>query len=172
VVTQAETIDAYMPLREDLLAATYASYVVELLDRFTYEEGENRGLYRLLTETLSRLASSRSTDPSLETGSERLLQDLSVRYTKCACWTLLVSAPAFCVPRCQEEIKPQDQFFSAERGGVLCPKCARGVTEARPVTMNVLRYLRHFQRSNWNEAARAPLSAALNREIEMVMQYY
>ena len=173
LVTQAETIDAYMPLREDLLAATYASYVVELLDRFTYEEGENRGLYRLLTETLSRLASSRSTDPSLETGSERLLQDLSVRYYEMRLLDLVGFRPQlFVCLGCQEEIKPQDQFFSAERGGVLCPKCARGVTEARPVTMNVLRYLRHFQRSNWNEAARAPLSAALNREIEMVMQYY
>ena len=49
LITQVETIDAYLPLREDLLRATYASYIMELLDRFTYEEGENRGLYRLAT---------------------------------------------------------------------------------------------------------------------------
>lgn len=173
LVTQAETIDAYLPLREDLMCTTYASYVVELLDRFTYEEGENRGLFHLLVETLSRLAASRLPGKTVEAGSERLLQELSVRYYEMRLLDLVGFRPQlfYCLG-CQEEIKPQDQFFSADRGGVLCPKCATKVPEARPITMNVLRYLRHFQRSNWNEAARAPLSAALNREIEFIMQYY
>ncbi len=57
IVTQAETIAAFIPLREDLLRLGYASYVIELLDRFTYEEGENRPLFSLLVDTLSRLSS-------------------------------------------------------------------------------------------------------------------
>src|SRR5512138_687576 len=56
IITQAETVDAYLPLRDDLLKTGYAAYAVELLDRFTYEEGENRGLFNLLTDTLSRIA--------------------------------------------------------------------------------------------------------------------
>src|SRR5512140_1231536 len=48
IVTQAETVDAFQPLREDLLLTGYAANVIELLDRFTYEEGENRSLYSLL----------------------------------------------------------------------------------------------------------------------------
>jgi hypothetical protein len=56
IVTQAETVDAYLPLGESLVLTGYASYVIELLDRFTYEEGENRALYSLLTDTLARLA--------------------------------------------------------------------------------------------------------------------
>src|SRR3972149_937081 len=63
IVTQAETIDPYLPLREDLVRIGYAAYVVELLDRFTYDEGENRSLYRLLTETLSRV--EKEADPAL-----------------------------------------------------------------------------------------------------------
>ena len=34
IVTQAETIDAYQPLRENLLLTGYAAYIIELLDRF------------------------------------------------------------------------------------------------------------------------------------------
>src|SRR5512147_531639 len=34
IVTQAETVDAYLPLRDDLVRTSYAGYVVELLDRF------------------------------------------------------------------------------------------------------------------------------------------
>jgi DNA repair protein RecO (recombination protein O) len=42
LVTQADTVDAYLPLREDLILISQASYVLELLDRFTYEdESEN-----------------------------------------------------------------------------------------------------------------------------------
>lgn len=39
IVTQAETLGAYLGLREDFLKTTYAAHVVELLDRFTFEEG-------------------------------------------------------------------------------------------------------------------------------------
>src|SRR5512135_2205211 len=32
IVSQAETVESYRPLREDLLRSTYAHYIVELLD--------------------------------------------------------------------------------------------------------------------------------------------
>ena len=52
IVTQVETIDPYLPLREDLTRTGYAAYVLELLDRFTYEEeGGSPKLFSLLTET-------------------------------------------------------------------------------------------------------------------------
>src|SRR5512135_217189 len=58
LVTQADTVDAYLPLRENLLLTSQASYIMELLDRFTYEDGtENSAIFRPLTETLARLAS-------------------------------------------------------------------------------------------------------------------
>src|SRR5512139_4294504 len=64
LVTQADTVDAYQALREDLVLTSQAAYVLELLDRFTYEdEMENSAIFRLLTETLSRRASG--ADPLL-----------------------------------------------------------------------------------------------------------
>jgi DNA repair protein RecO (recombination protein O) len=35
IVTQAETVDAYLSLRDDLVLTSHASYMLELLDRFT-----------------------------------------------------------------------------------------------------------------------------------------
>ena len=55
MVTQAETLLAYRPLREDLLRGAYAAYAVELLDRFTPDEQENAELYRLLRSMLGWL---------------------------------------------------------------------------------------------------------------------
>jgi DNA repair protein RecO (recombination protein O) len=160
LVTQAETLDAYLPLRDDLLRVTYASYVIELLDRFTYEEGENRALYHLLADTLGRLCLAENPDLVLRYYEIRLLDLVGFR------------PQLFTCVECGEEILPQDQYFSAEQGGVLCPKCGVRSSGSRPISMLALKYLRHFQRSNFAEAARAQLTPSLNREIEIIMQHY
>jgi DNA repair protein RecO (recombination protein O) len=160
LVTQVDTLDAYLPLREDLAGATYASYVIELLDRFTYEEGENRLLYRLLNDTLARLC-------------QHPEQELVLRYYEVRLLDLVGFRPQLfhCVI-CQAEILPEDQYFSAQVGGAVCPRCGAQTDGAQPISMAALKHLRHFQRSNFSEASRARLSPSLNREIEVIIQHY
>ena len=79
IVTQAETVDAYLPIREDLVRTAYAAYVIELLDRFTYEEGENRALYQLLVDTLQRIALLPDPFPAVRYYEIRLLDLLGFR---------------------------------------------------------------------------------------------
>lgn len=161
LITQVETIEPYLALREDMAGITYASYVVELLDRFTYEEGESRGLYHLLVDTLERLA---------QLPEQR---DLVVRYYEMRLLDLTGFRPQLfnCI-NCRREIQPEDQYFSNILGGVLCPRCGEHAEGVQPISMNALRYLRHFQRSPFPEAARAKLNAATNRELELLMQHY
>ncbi len=160
IVTQAETIDPYLQLREDLVRVGYASYVIELLDRFTYEEGENSGLFRLLVETLNRI--NQEPDPVL-----------AVRYYEVRLLDLVGFRPVLfqCVI-CGKEIQAEDQYFSALEGGVLCPACGTGHAGSIPVSMNALKYLRHFQRSSYAEASRAHPTSSQYREIELLMQFY
>jgi DNA repair protein RecO (recombination protein O) len=160
IVTQAETIDAYLPLREDLVRLGYAAYTVELLDRFTYEEDDNPALYRLLVDTLARLNSE--PDPQL-----------AVRYYELRLLDLLGYRPQlFHCASCENEIRPEDQYFSAAQGGALCPNCGLQASEARPISMQALKYLRHFQRSSYAEASRAHPAPELQRQLEALMQYY
>lgn len=160
IVTQAEAMDLHMNLREDLLRMSYASYTVELLDRFTYEEGENHSLYRLLTDTLSRLETE--PDPAF-----------SVRYYEVRLLDLVGFRPQlFNCSRCGEEIKPEDQYFSSAQGGVLCPKCGKGLPGARPISLPALKLLRHFQRSSYKVAKRARLTTTVDRELENLMGHY
>lgn len=160
IVTQADTLDAYLSLRADLLLTTHAAYVVEITDRFTYEEGENRALYRVLVNTLERLDGSESPDIAVRYFEMRLLDQVGFRpqLVKCA--------------HCESEIQPEDQYFSAELGGALCPRCGKLVGEARPVSMLALKFMRHFQRSNYQDARRANLSSSVAREVETLMQHY
>lgn len=160
LITQAETVEAYLPLRQDMAGITYASYVVELLDRFTYEEGENRALYRLLNETLQRLAGDFDRDLVLRYYEIRLLDLVGYRPQLFHCLG------------CENEIQPEDQYFSSEAGGVLCPKCGLVHPGARPISMTALKYLRHFQRSSFSEAQRARLTPEINRQVEQIVQNY
>jgi DNA repair protein RecO (recombination protein O) len=167
LVTQADTLEAYPVLRDDLMLTTYAAYVIELLDRFTYEEGENRALYKLLVGTLARLGSRDAP------AGHAYNPDMVVRYYEMRLLDLLGFRPQlFQCTGCGAEIQPQDQFFSAEAGGVLCPNCGPRHAGARHISLLALKYLRHFQRSSFSEAARAQPNAVTNREIETLMQYY
>lgn len=160
IVTQAETVQAFIPLREDLRRLGYASYVIELLDRFTYEEGENKQLFHLLVDTLGLL--SAEPDPAF-----------AVRYYEVRLLDLVGYRPQLfhCVS-CHNPIQAEDQFFSASLGGVLCPRCGAGGAEGRPISVGALRLLRHFQRSTYQEARRLRLNEEVDREIEVLMQHF
>lgn len=161
LVTQADTVDAYLPLREDLILTSHASYVLELLDRFTYEEDtENPSTFRLLTETLSRLASKSDPWLVIRYYEMRLLDYLGFRPQLFEC------------ANCRREIKAEDQFFSFSAGGVICPRCGRGLPNLHDISMDMLKYLRHFQRSSYAEASRARPNLEVQKEAEVLMQGY
>ena len=160
IVTQAETVNAYLSLREDLLRVGYAAYVVELLDRFTYDNDENRSLYNLLANTLGRIDESSDLIVAVRYYEIRLLDMLGYRPELFKCIN------------CGKQVQPEDQFFSAIQGGALCPTCGIAVQESRPITMAALKYLRHYQRSAFSEASRARPDPAVNQEIETLVHHY
>jgi len=161
IVTQAETVQAYLPLRGDLILTGQASYVLELLDRFTYQdESANPALFRLLTETLSRLASRADPWLVIRYYEMRLLDYLGFRPQLFQC------------ANCGREILAENQYFSFSAGGVICPRCGRGLPNLIPISVGTLKYFRHFQRSSFSEAARARPSPEVQQESESLMQGY
>lgn len=160
IVTQAETIDPFLNLREDLLRVGYAAYITELLDRFTYDEDDNQQIYRLLIETLHRIDTENDPNIPVRYFEVKLLEFLGYRpeLTNCV--------------NCGSEIKAEDQYFSISLGGAVCPRCGPKVSDAIRISLNTLKYLRHYQRSSYSEATRAQLSPQLNGNIEQLMQRY
>jgi DNA repair protein RecO (recombination protein O) len=73
---------------------------------------------------------------------------------------------------CGAAIEPVDQFFSPRTGGVVCPKCGNGLPGLWKVSVEALKYMRHFQRSTYNEAARAKVTPEIQKEVETLMQAY
>ncbi len=165
IVSQAETVEAYRALREDLLRSTYAHYIVELLDRFTSDEQESAELYDLLADTLSRLCDAE--DPAL-----------LARFYELRLLTLAGYQPRlFDCARCGKPLREIESEsppygFDCGRGGVLCDECAPHSRDALPLSLAALKVLRHAARVEWPAFAALKLRLLVAREVEQVMQRY
>ena len=160
VVSQAEAVTTNSGLTESLEALGYASYVVELLDKFSQDHDENSALYRLLRDTLLRLAAKEDLQLAVRYYEVRLLDQVGFRPELQVC------------SDCRKKIEAEDQYFSFEQGGVLCPDCGPRHAAARAISLDALKVLRHLQRSTYEEARRAKPSPAVQAELEGLMNAY
>jgi len=162
ILSQAEVVEDYEPLRKNLPGIGMGSYVIELVDAVTYEEGSNIKLYNLLISTLDSLSAGQ--DP-----------DIIIRYYEIHLLDLVGFRPElFVCVECGKKIIEQDQFISGESGGAVCPECALDVAGGviRPVSARVLKYLRHFQRSDRNSLLALDFPGDILDELEKITQYY
>lgn len=158
IITQAEIMQAYRPLREDLLRSSYGSYCVDLIDKFTPDDYENLPLYDLLVRALDWLCDS--TDLALTTRYYEL-QLLGMSGYQLELFHCVVKG---------EEIVAEDQFFNPSEGGVICPKCGDGRDGAIGITLNALKVLRFMQNNQYESLRELKLSVTVHQELERVMQ--
>ena len=191
VVTQADTLDAFISLRDNLERVGYAYYLAELVDRFS-EEGdaasrggtrtdlksslprddaaeENRAVFDLLLHSLAALGDAMSNPELLARFFElRLLQYVGYR------------PQLFNCIHCGKAIEPIENYFSAEAGGVLDPDCVQTQREqiagraydAQPISLNALKIMRYLQTREWETVRGLRLNAEAMSEVEMLMLRY
>jgi DNA repair protein RecO (recombination protein O) len=160
IITQAEMIDAYSALREDLVRTTYASYAVELLDRFTVEEDANTDLYHLIADALAWLGEADEIRLPTRVYELRLLGISGYQPQLFQCVS------------CEDPIQEQDQFFSAELGGLLCTNCRYADRTAKPISAIAVKVLRYLQTRPWDTVKTLQLKRPLHAELETIMHFY
>lgn len=161
VLAQAEVLEPYLPLREDLERGAYAAYVTELMDRFVLtEEDHQTTLFQLLDETYARLCVDADLRRVARWYELRLLDAVGFRPQLHEC---VVS---------REPILPEDQFFSLAEGGAVAPHSATPSPHLLPLPLGTLKLLRHLQRSPYRQVADLTISEALHRDAERLMLAY
>jgi DNA repair protein RecO (recombination protein O) len=157
IVTQAQTIESFAELREDLDRLSSAIYLVELSDRFTIEHAEARPVYELLQASLVRLARGDGLHLVTRSFELALLEVTGFRPE----WGVCTA--------CGAAVEPDAARWSATGGGVICAGCAPAHPEAASISGTVLKVLRAFQAGPYEEAARIRLSPELAAGLERVM---
>ncbi len=133
IITQAQMVESYAALRRDLWRVSNAYYIGELADAFGEELAENRPMYDLLCRALGWVSELPNLRQALRVFELRLLDVVGYR------------PELFHCVGCKAAIEPDDNYFSAQEGGVLCPRCGKGRGGARTIPLAVLKVLRHMQ---------------------------
>lgn len=167
VISQADTLEAFRGVREDLVLTTYAYYLAEMVDLLTEDRMENRAVFDVLVDGLRDLEGA-VTSADGEGSAEarlvlivfhlRLLEALGYRPELRECVT------------CRVTIEPERNQFSALLGGVLCPSCGPPEASARAVGTSVLKLLRFVQHSDGRRSVVVPAPVA--HEAEILLRAY
>jgi DNA repair protein RecO (recombination protein O) len=162
IVTQAQTVETFRALREDLDKISQAYYLAELVDKFTEEHDPNFAIFELVALSLARLNDSPSNLPFVV-----------MRYFELDLLRLTGYQPQlhFCVA-CNKPIQAENNYFHPVDGGVLCPDCGATRAQARPISVGVLKVLRFLQTHPWDKAAKLQLTEPTQREMEKVLLDY
>jgi DNA repair protein RecO (recombination protein O) len=160
VVTQAQAIESFAPLRDDLHRLSRALYVAELVDRFSPEGAESYHIFQLLLTTLRRLAAGASADVVLRYFEMQLLNLAGFQPQLHRCLG------------CQRALTPVPNYFSPAAGGVLCPSCGAGTVSSRPLSVSALKVLRVLQGGAFADVSRVRIGSALAQEVEFHLRAY
>jgi DNA repair protein RecO (recombination protein O) len=158
VISQADTLEAFRKLRENLELTTHAYYLAEVVDLLTEDHLENRAVFDVLVECLHRLADSPDSRVVLIVFHLRLLEALGYRPELRECVS------------CRCQIEPDRNHFSAMSGGVLCPRCGRNDASARDIGTSALKLLRFVQLTRGERSVNVPRE--VSREAEALLRDY
>lgn len=153
IITQAQTVEAYRHLHEEIDRLSRGLYLAEMVDRFTDAAADGGALYRLLVATLARLDAAPALDLVVRWFELHLLADQGYRPELERC------------VRCAHRLPLDGNGFSGPAGGVLCPAC-RADGESRPLSARAFKLLRYLQREALPQAERVRVDPALQGEIE------
>lgn len=160
IVTQADTVDSFIELRSNLDRLSYAYYFAELVDRFTEEGEENYAVFDLILRAFHWLARTDGLARTARFFELRLLDALGYRPQLNHC------------VNCGEELRPEENFFTPEGGGMLNPKCRDSHRDAGSVTVNALKVLRFLNEREYEEVDHLRLSPQVQGEVEYLLHYY
>lgn len=160
IITQGETIESFLALRQDLERLARGLYVAELVDRFSELRIENYPVFRLLVETLQRLATTDALDLAVRHFELNLLGHLGYQPELGRCVA------------CRAALQPVTNSFSAALGGVVCSDCRHANVGLWRLSVNALKVLRLLERGTFEAAERLHLSPELAMELELLLRGY
>jgi DNA repair protein RecO (recombination protein O) len=165
LLTEAQVVQRFPRLRDDLDALYAAYYVAELLDEWTEESDPHPLLFDEALATLRDVGSKpgpgevvTETGPRVMRFEMALLRELG--YT-----------PALDVcAACAGPVEPRRLWFGAAAGGVLCERCQAAQREKRSLSRDAWEWMRALAAAG--DGWKRPAGAAVRAEVRQVLGHY
>lgn len=156
VITQAQAIEPFLGLRDNLSASASAVYCAELMDRFVAEHAMQEGLLDLLLDVLT----------AISLGAPRqVVRQFELALLSASGYEVQLDACAHCGERLAEE----ETLFSAGSGGLVCRQCRGRAGQGRLVSVRAIKVLRYCRHASHEDASRLRIDDAVAHEMEGAM---
>lgn len=156
----AQTVDAFLPIKNDLWLTSCGLYIAELVHQFTAEHQENFPIFQLTLDTLNRLCEEDNKELVLRYFELHLLESAGYRPQLRECVA------------CHKVLEPTTNYFSSSAGGILCPDCSHNHPYSSPLSLNAQKVLRLLQSSDYPHASIVKIDNKLAGELEEVISDY
>lgn len=156
VFTQAETIDPYRHLHEDLEQSALGVYCCELIDRFGAENMEQEDVYLLLVDTLA----------AIDGGAPgHIARYFELQLLALTGYALRLHGCALCNARLPEE----DTLISAPAGGLVCIACRARAGTGRIISVRAVKVLRFASSTTLERFAALRIDPDTEHEVALAI---
>ncbi|OGO31638.1 MAG: DNA repair protein RecO [Chloroflexi bacterium RBG_16_56_11] len=159
-ITGAQTINAFLTLKNDLWLTSCGLYVAELVHQFTAEHQENFAFFELILQTLDHLGRETDKELVLRSFELHLLESVGYRPQLRECIV------------CHRVLEAVTNYFSPSAGGTVCPDCRSGQSFCCALSLNAQKVLRLLQGSDLSNLGQLKINTELHREMENVIGGY
>jgi DNA repair protein RecO (recombination protein O) len=166
LITQAELIEPYRVLREDVQRGAQAHYLCELAEQFAPEDSDASALYDLLAEGLGWLCDARDPQLAARYFESRLLTLEGYRPELFKC------AQTGDVLDVDKDAQIERQAFSALEGGAMMNTLAMSARDTIYINRSPLMLMRTLQTSTYEQIAALDVAREVHAQLERVTQSY
>lgn len=162
-ITGAIAINNFLEIKSDISAIQKVFYTFGIFNRLITDEEKDENLFRLILkylETINEL-SHREKDIKMDIVTSgflvRLLENMGykIEAEKCV--------------KCGERLKPDGNFFSAERGGILCGTCEKQILKKVKIGHNTVKIIRLFLANKIENFAKIEAEEKTVKNLKLVI---
>lgn len=163
ILTEAQNLNSFPNLKENLEKLSSAFIVLELVDRLIAEEQENQVVFDLMVSTLQRIDQAKTATEArkFQTSFQiKLLTEVGYlpQLYNCA--------------NCREKLQEERNFLSPNNGGLVDSGCNRETILSRPIEPEIVKALRFLNNQAFSEVVKLELQSKLLREASSLLNYY
>jgi DNA repair protein RecO (recombination protein O) len=159
-IVGAQTINSFLPIKDDLWLMSCGLYISELVNQFTAEHQEHEDIFKLTLETLESLPAAENKDLLMRYFELHLLENAGYRPQLRECVA------------CHKQLEPVKNYFNPLGGGMLCPECASSRPLSHGLSVNAQKVLKALQGYDYPAVSRLRIDDELARELDFCVSGY
>lgn len=159
IVTEVKPLKTFSAAKRNLETISILFYLGELIDKFLGEGETNLNIFNLFSEILDFLSSESAFKKTaiLRRFELIFISELGFRPELYHC------------VNCRNILRKEKNVFSADSGGIVCPRCAK---EGFPITPEGLKILRFLINEPFENVLKLKFGKDIDLELKNILRYY